>query len=94
MVSYLLCLGAGVVQDHRDVALPPELPQGTIVLRPSWQSFLGAVLPFPETEGLRIIGVPGCWATGTAPAPAAPHRSQHLAAAPGEEGKAEPGPRP
>lgn len=61
VVSYLLCLGVGVVQDHGDVALPPQIPQDTIVLHPSRQSFLGVVLPFPETEGLKIIRVPGCW---------------------------------
>lgn len=64
VASYLLCFGVGVVQDHGDAALPPQVPQDTIVLHARRHSFLGVVLPFPETEGLKIIWVTGCWDHG------------------------------
>lgn len=54
--AYLLCLGVGVVEDHRRIALPPQVTEDTVVLHLSWEGCLQLVLPFPETEGLKPVG--------------------------------------
>lgn len=64
--SYLLRFGVGVVEDHRRVALPPQVTHNTVVLHPSRQGFLQLVFPFPETEGLRSTGVGGLGTRGGA----------------------------